>query len=70
MNWKSWARQSKPVVSDIAQRAATKRQLQNAELESQQKLWRWLIVAALVMLLLETGLAGWLTRHPAVAAEK
>ncbi|MBI3880363.1 MAG: BatA domain-containing protein [Verrucomicrobia bacterium] len=35
---------------------------QAAELEGQQKLWRWLIVAALVVLLIETWLGGRLTR--------
>jgi hypothetical protein len=35
---------------------------QAAELENRQKLWRWLIVAALVVLLLETLVAGRLTR--------
>lgn len=35
---------------------------QAAELESRQKLWRWLVIAALVVLLLETLLAGRLTR--------
>ena len=32
------------------------------EIEARQKLWRWLIVAALVVLLLETMLAGRLAR--------
>jgi hypothetical protein len=32
-------------------------------LEQRQKLWRWLIVAALAVLILETWLAGWLTRR-------
>ena len=35
---------------------------QAAELENRQKLWRWLVVGALVVLLLETLLAGRLTR--------
>ncbi len=35
---------------------------QAAELEGRQKLWRWLIVAALAVLLLETLIAGRLTR--------
>ena len=35
---------------------------QAAELESRQKLWRWLIVGALAALLLETLIAGRLTR--------
>ena len=42
--------------------------LQAADLEQRQKLWRWLIVAALAVLLLETWLAGWLTRRNRVAA--
>jgi hypothetical protein len=37
--------------------------LQAAELEQRQKLWRWLIVAALVVLVTETWLAGWLTHR-------
>lgn len=38
--------------------AERERQLQNRELEGRQKLWRWLIVAAVVILLVETLLAG------------
>jgi hypothetical protein len=34
------------------------RQLKNAELESRQKLWRWLILSAIGILILETWLAG------------
>ena len=30
----------------------------NAELENRQKLWRWLILAAIVVLIVETVLAG------------
>ncbi|HPC95198.1 MAG TPA: BatA domain-containing protein [Sedimentisphaerales bacterium] len=33
-----------------------------AETESEQKLWRWVLVAALIVLWMETWLAGWLTR--------
>jgi hypothetical protein len=36
------------------------------KLENEQKLWRWLIIALLIVLMLETWLAGWLTR-PAVS---
>ena len=43
--------------------------LHNAELESRQKLWRWLIVAALAVLLIETWLAGWITRRTAAPVE-
>jgi hypothetical protein len=45
-----------------------KRQLKNAELEGKQKLWRWLIVAALVVLSLEILAAGRLAR-PATSPE-
>lgn len=41
---------------------ALRRQLHNAELEGRQKLWRWLILAVVGVLLLETWLAG---RHVA-----
>jgi hypothetical protein len=47
---------------------ARKERLQSAELERRQKLWRWLLVAALLVLLAETFVAGWITRrmaHPA-----
>ena len=37
--------------------------LQATELEQRQKIWRWLIVVALIILLLETWLAGWITRR-------
>jgi hypothetical protein len=43
-------------------------QLRAAELENRQKLWRWLIVAALAVVLLETWLGGWLTRRSLVPA--
>jgi Aerotolerance regulator N-terminal/von Willebrand factor type A domain len=38
------------------------RQLQNAELEGRQKLWRWLILATVGILIVETGLAGRIKR--------
>ena len=42
------------------------RQLRDQELESQQKLWQWLLVAALGILGLETLLGGlWSRRQPA-----
>jgi hypothetical protein len=43
-------------------REARERQLRIEELESRQKHWRWLIVAGLAVLMLETGLAGRLAR--------
>lgn len=33
-----------------------------AQMESQQKLWRWVLAAAMVLLLIEIWLGGWLTR--------
>lgn len=38
------------------------------QMESQQKLWRWVLIAALAMLLIEIWLGGWLSR-PAPASE-
>jgi hypothetical protein len=48
---------------------AKPRQWHNAELEGRQKYWRLLLMAALGLLLLETWLAGWLTRRAATRAE-
>jgi hypothetical protein len=45
------------------------RQLRNAELEGRQKLWRWLILAAIGVLIAETWLAGRLKRPRAAFAE-
>ena len=42
----------------VARETARKVQLQTAELEGRQKLWRWFIVATLAVLLMETWLAG------------
>jgi hypothetical protein len=58
------------IQSDLAARQAADRQalLQASELESRQKLWRWLLLAALVVLLAETVVAGRITRR-AVPAE-
>lgn len=42
--------------------AETQRQLQAQELESRQKFWQWLIAAALIVILLETWLAGSMVR--------
>jgi hypothetical protein len=53
----------KPRDSTPARQLEQRRHLLRAELENQQKLWRWLTVAALVVLIVETWLAGWLTRR-------
>ena len=43
--------------------------MQNAELEGRQKLWRWLILAAIGVLIVETWLAGRLGRPRPTRAE-
>jgi hypothetical protein len=45
------------------------RQMHNAELEGRQKVWRWLIVAAVGVLIVETCLAGRLGRARPARAE-
>jgi len=45
------------------------RQMQSAELENRQQLWRWLILAATLVLILETWLAGRLSRPRIARAE-
>jgi len=45
--------------------AEQRRQLQVVELENRQKLWRWLIVGVLVLLIAETALAGHLAHRTA-----
>ena len=46
-----------------------RRQLQNMELEGRQKLWRWLILTAIGLLIVETWLAGRLSRTRPARAE-
>lgn len=59
----------KNVTPQTAKLSEQKRQrLQAAELENKQKLWRWLIVAAILVLIIETWLAGWLTRRASIQA--
>ena len=48
------------------ERLERQRQERDVELESRQKVWRWLVVGALVMLILETVWAAW--QHRAVVA--
>lgn len=40
---------------------------QNAALEGRQKMWRWFLVAALLVLLIESWLAGWTSRRASSA---
>jgi hypothetical protein len=54
-------------VATPAQIARREAQLKAAELESHQKLWRWLIAATLVILIVETWVAARLSRRAAMA---
>ena len=45
------------------------RQMHNGELEGRQKLWRWLILTAIGVLIVETLLAGRLSRPTPARAE-
>jgi hypothetical protein len=47
----------------VADTVNSQRRVMQAELESRQKLWRWLIVGLLAVALFETVLAGWLSRR-------
>jgi hypothetical protein len=53
------------IQSALAAKQAVERQavFLAVELENRQKLWRWLLLVALVVLIVETGLAGWITRR-------
>jgi hypothetical protein len=44
--------------------------LHNTELEARQKLWRWLLLGALGMVLGETALAGWTARRATAPTEE
>ncbi len=57
------------VKTPIRQTEKARQHLLATELESQQRLWRWLLIAALSILLVETWLAGWLTRRTTTATE-
>jgi hypothetical protein len=55
-------------VTTVAREAERKLRLQNTELESRQKLWRWFVVITLAVLLFETWVAGRSGRRPASQA--
>jgi len=60
----------KSAPTENAKQAEQKRQnLQAAELEAKQKLWRWLLVAAVVVIMMETWLAARLTRGATIQTE-
>jgi hypothetical protein len=50
-------------VASDRERRESLRQLQVNELESKQRLWQWLIAGCLLVLAVETFLAGWLYRR-------
>ena len=52
-----------PAQFAITKTPEVQRHLQRAELENRQKLWRWLIVAVLAVMLGEIILSGWLARR-------
>jgi hypothetical protein len=61
------ARLGVPIGAITEQAAVTarmeKREMQRTELENRQKLWRWLLAAALAITLLEIVLSGWFARR-------
>lgn len=60
-------------ISDVAPAAAGQATQHGSftQMESQQKLWRWVLVAALAILLIEIWLGGWLSRPaPALDGEQ
>lgn len=56
---------AKAASPDTIVKADQTTQLQGVESENRQKLWRWFIVATMVILLVESILAGWTTRRTA-----
>jgi hypothetical protein len=56
------------VTSEEAKRAAHHSSF--TEMESEQKLWRWVLIATFVVLLIETWLGGWLTRSSLLSQEE
>ncbi|WP_425398971.1 BatA domain-containing protein [Aeoliella sp.] len=47
---------------DVAAEQAKMQQMRDVELEGRQKVWKWLVALAIVILITETLLAGWLSR--------
>jgi len=52
-----------PTEYSVAQTPELQRHLQQSELENNQKLWRWLILGVLAVMLGEIILGGWLARR-------
>jgi len=59
----------KPHEIALSKQVELRQSMHDTDLESRQKLWRWLIVTALVVLMGETLLAGWITRRTAARVE-
>lgn len=57
-----------PTVADLKKEAEKKERLKANDLEQRQKLWRWLLLAAILFLILETTVAAWITQRPAPAS--
>ena len=53
-----------PSQMPVAEARQIQIHLQRAELENQQKVWRWLIVGVLAVMFAEIILSGWLARRP------
>ena len=53
---------NQPSNTNLQQNILAKQHQKNAVLENQQKNWRWILTAALMVLMAEIWLAGWLTR--------
>ena len=60
--------QSSNVPAELVQQAS--RRSSFLELEFEQKLWRWALAALLAVALIETWLAGWLTRPRPIAGRE
>ena len=54
----------------VAQSSTARPTLADSELEQQQQLWRWVLLAVVVLLLIETAWAGWLTRRSPAVGER
>mgnify|MGYP002622760291 FL=1 len=47
----------------------TEQRLEDSEVEQQQSLWRWTLLAVVILLLMETAWSGWLTRRSVAPGE-
>ncbi len=56
-------------ITSEARETARKALLKNSEAEGRQKLWRWLLVGTLAILLVESILAGWTARRTSTPVE-